>query len=161
MLSFERVKHRQLISIYRRMSLANNSPFRKSHFSLSIQALPYCKLQLMLVLLLESYRSYKEQLQEHLTCQWNIRGTKALLKVLKNQYQILPQGMSVYPPKTYWPFCMMVTVFLLPSHLSWKVLTFQPWDGSTVAKKPGRVHPNLRSASKKTVKMPEIILISM
>ena len=51
--------------VARRMSLANNSPFRKSYFSLSIQALPYCKLQSMLVLLLESYRSYEEQLQEY------------------------------------------------------------------------------------------------
>ena len=36
--------------------------------------------------------------------------------------------MSVYPPKMfmYWPLCMMVTVFLLPSQLSWKVFVFQP-----------------------------------
>ena len=53
----------------------------------------------------------------------HLRGTTV---DVKNQYEFLPQGMSVYPPKTYWPFCMMVTVFLLPSHLSWKVLAFQP-----------------------------------
>ena len=69
MLSFERVKSRELKysvnGVPRRMSLTNNSPFRKSYFSLSIQALPYCKLELMLVLLLESYWSYEEQLQEY------------------------------------------------------------------------------------------------
>ena len=69
MLSFERVKRRQLKysvnGVSMCMSLANNSPFRKSYFLLSIQALPYCKLQLMLVLLLESYCSYEEQLQEY------------------------------------------------------------------------------------------------
>ena len=69
MLSFERVKRRELKysvnGVPRRMSLTNNSPFRKSYFSLSIQALPYCKLELMLVLLLESYWSYEEQLQEY------------------------------------------------------------------------------------------------
>ena len=32
--------------------------------------------------------------------------------------------MSVYPTKTYWPFCMMVTVFSLSSQPSWKVLAF-------------------------------------
>ena len=88
MLSFERVKRRQLKysvnGVLMCMSLANNSPFRKSYFLLSIQALLYCKLQLMLLLLLESYCSYEEQLQEFLTCQWNTCGTKALLKVLKN-----------------------------------------------------------------------------
>ena len=40
-------------------------------------------------------------------------------------------------------------------------LGFPTMWGSTVAKKPGRILPNLRSASKKTVKMSEIILISM
>ena len=38
----------------------------------------------------------------------------------------LPQGISVYPPNTYWPFLMMVTVFGLWSQLMWKVLTAQP-----------------------------------
>ena len=42
------------------------------------------------------------------------------------KYQILPQGMSVYPPKTYWSLCTMVTVLFLPSHLSWKVWALQP-----------------------------------
>ena len=69
MLSFERVKCRDLKysvnGVPRRMSLTNNLPFRKSYFSLSIQPLPYCKLELMLVLLLESYYSYEEQLREH------------------------------------------------------------------------------------------------
>ena len=73
MLSFERVKCRELKysvkGVPRRMPLTNNSSFRKSYFSLSIQALPYCKVQFMLVLLLESYCSYEEQLQEYLTCQ--------------------------------------------------------------------------------------------
>ena len=47
--SFERVKRRELKysvnGVSRRVSLANNSPFRKSYFSLSIKALPCCKLQ--------------------------------------------------------------------------------------------------------------------
>ena len=38
----------------------------------------------------------------------------------------LPQAISVYPPNTYWPFLMMVTVFGLWSQLVWKVLTAQP-----------------------------------
>ena len=32
----------------------------------------------------------------------------------------------MYPPNTYWPFLMMVTVFGLWSQLVWKVLTAQP-----------------------------------
>ena len=127
--SFERVKRRELKysvnGVSRRVSLANNSPFRKSYFSLSIKALPCCKLQ-------SEYYCWnhnavrRNTCRSILRCQWNTRGTKALLKVLKHQYQILPQGMSVYPPKTYWSFCMIVTVFFLPSHLSWKVLAPQP-----------------------------------
>ena len=127
--SFERGKRRELKytvnGVSRRMPQANNSPFRKSYFSLSIKVPAHCKLQC-------KYYCWNHIAVTRITCssilrcQWNTRGTKAFLKVLKNQYKILPQGMSVYPPKTYWPFCMMVTVFLLPSHLSWKVLVFQP-----------------------------------
>ena len=127
--SFERVKRRTLEysvnGVSRRMSLANNSPFRKSYFSLSIKAFAHCKLQC------EYYcwnhiAVTRNTCRRILRCQWNTGGTKALLKVLKNQYKILPQGMSVYPPKTYWSFCTMVTVLFLPSHLSWKVLAPQP-----------------------------------
>ena len=38
----------------------------------------------------------------------------------------LPQAISVYPPNTYWPFLMMVTVCFLRSQLVWKVFTTQP-----------------------------------
>ena len=127
--SFERVKRRELKysvnGVSRRMSLANNSPFRKLYFSLSIKALPYCKLQ-------REYYCWNHIAVMKNTCrsilrwQWNTRGTKALLKILKNQYQNLLQGMSVYPPKTYWPFFMMITVFLLPLHLPWKIAASQP-----------------------------------
>ena len=41
-------------------------------------------------------------------------------------WKLPSQGMSVYPPNTYGPFLMIVTVCLFPSHLLWKVLTAQP-----------------------------------
>ena len=110
----------------------------------------------MLVLLLESYRSYEEQLQEYFNVS-GTRGTKSLLKVLKN---LTPRNVSVSSKD--------ILAFLYDGHsISFTVasimegLDYPTMWGSTVAKKPGRVHPNLRSASKKTVKMPEIILISM
>ncbi len=59
---------------------------------------------------------------------------EALPLLLHGQYAMkyrhgtfyLPQGISVYPPNTYRPFLMMVTVSRFPSHLLWKVLTAQP-----------------------------------
>ena len=70
--------------------------------------------------------------------------------------------MSVYPPK------IDILAFLYDGHsISFTVtaimegLGFPTMCGGIVAKKPGRILPNPRSASKKTVKMSEIILISM
>ena len=135
MLSFKRVKCRELKysvnGVPRRMSLTNNSPFRKSYFSLSIQALPYCKLELMHIAVTRNNCSNEEQLQEYFNVSVEQRWHESPFEgtYIKNQYQILPQGpqgMSVYPPKTYWPFCTMVTVFSLPSHLPWKVVASQP-----------------------------------
>ena len=106
---------------------SNNSPFKQSYFSLSIiRALPYSNVQIMRVLLLKSVCGTRNNCRSILRCQWNTRGTKALLKVFKHKKKILPQGMSLYPPKIYWSFCMMVTVLCLPSHLLWKVLALQP-----------------------------------
>ena len=64
---------------------SNNSPFKQSYFSLSIiRALPYSKVQIMRVLLLKSVCGTRNNCRSILRCQWNTRGTKALLKVLKH-----------------------------------------------------------------------------
>ena len=91
--------------------------------SISIKALTYCKLQCEYY-----YWNHFAVMRNNcrLRCQWITRDTKALLKVIRHQYQILLQGMSVYPPKTYDPFLMMVTVLFLWSHFWWKIVSLQP-----------------------------------
>ena len=47
------------------------------------------------------------------------------LNLLSTKDTILPRGMSVYPPKTHWPFFMMEIVFLFLSHhvtLRWNII---------------------------------------
>ena len=51
------------------------------------------------------------------------------LKVVKRFHlhiKYIPQGISVYPPNTYWLVLMIVTVLRFPSQLLWKVLADQP-----------------------------------
>ena len=53
--------------------------------------------------------------------------TPSLLLPRPRRKSHLHQGISVYPPNTYWSFLMTVIVWFFPSHLLWKVLAAQPW----------------------------------
>ena len=71
---------------------SNNSPFKQSYFSLSIiRALPYSNVQIMRVLLLKSVCGTRNNCRSILRCQWNTRGTKALLKVFKHKKKSYPR----------------------------------------------------------------------
>ena len=131
---------------------SNNSPFKQSYFSLSIiRALPYGKVQIMRVLLLKSVCG----------CQWNTRGTKALLKVLKHQKKKnLTPGNVTISSKDILVLLYDGNSIIFTVAFTMEGIGFPTMWGSIVAKKPGRILPNPRSASKKTVKMLEIILIS-
>ena len=159
--SFERVKRRELKytvnGVSRRMSQANNSPFRKSCFSLSIKASAHCKLQCKYYCR-NHIAVTRITCRSILTCQWSTRDTKAFLRY--SIWNLTPRNVSVSSKD--------ILVFLYDGHsIFFTVASIMEglgsptmW-GSIVAKKPGRILPNLRSASKKTVKMSEIILISM
>ena len=164
--SFERVKRRELKytvnGVSRRMSQANYSPFRKSYLSLSIKASAHFKLQCKYYCW-NHFAVTRITCRSILRCQWSTRtrGTKAFLKVLKKSItNITPRNVSVSSKD--------ILTFLYDGHsISFTVASIMEgpgsptmW-GSTIAKKPGRILPNLWSASKKTVKMSEIILISM
>ena len=130
---------------------SNNSPFKQSYFSLSIiRALPYGKVQIMRVLLLKSVCG----------CQWNTRGTKALLKVLKHQKKNLTPGNVTISSKDILVLLYDGNSIIFTVAFTMEGIGFPTMWGSIVAKKPRRILPNPRSASKKTVKMLEIILIS-
>ena len=123
--SFERVKRRELKYSVKGVCLGQIIPHSSNRISpsISIKALAYCKQQCEYY-----YWNHFAVMRKNcrLRCHWNTRGTTSLLKVIKHQHQILLQGMSVYPPKTYDPFLMMVTVFLLWSHFWWKIVLLQP-----------------------------------